>query len=87
MSAQFRSSQQRTITNATGLGIRKVLHNAANALSPSNMIHTKAASTTHNTGGSVLNTGNSYALLFSGYNDPSKLKVVGVINGIWIRHA
>ena len=35
MSAQFRSSKRRT-TNATGLGIGQVLHNAANALSPSN---------------------------------------------------
>ena len=80
MSPQFRSSKQRT-TNATGLGIGQVLHNAANALSPSKLIHTKATRTAHNTGGSVLDTDNSHAVLFSGYNDPSKLELVSVVNG------
>jgi len=80
MSAQFRSSKRRT-TNATGLGIGQVLHNPANALSQSKLIHTKATRTTRNTGGSVLSTDNSHAVLFSGYNDPSKLELVSIVNG------
>ena len=80
MSVQFHSSKQRT-TNATDLGSGQVLRNAANALSPPKLIHTKAARATRNTGGSVLDTDDSHAVLFSGYNDPSKLELVSVVNG------
>ena len=58
-----------------------MLHNAANDLSPSKMIHTKTTHTARNIGGSVLSTGNLNAVLFSGYNDPSELELVSVVNG------